>query len=509
MVGAGPGSPELLTLLGLRRLTVADVVVHDKLVDPELIELAPAGAERIFVGKDAGRHCVPQSEINELLIDRARAGRRVVRLKGGDPLLFARGGEEARALASAGVAYEIVPGVTAAQAAAATAGMPLTDRTLSSAVAFVTGHEDPEKSHSLDWRALAQFPGTIVVYMGLSRIDAIARALVEFGKDRATPVALVEWGGSNRQRVQSLTLGECLRGAKIELRTPVVAILGAVAEPKVRLDWFERRPLSGKTVLVLRPPGQSLAVRRRLEDLGARVLVEPAMEIQPPDDWTAVDRAIDDLNGFDWVVFSSRNGVESFLRRLFEKGRDARAMGPCRLAAIGPGTAAALREYRLSADLVPKVHRAEGLAEALLPMVENASVLLVRADRGRTVLEDVLKAKAREVRTIAVYRQADRAAASAPVLAKLVAGGIDWVLLSSSNIAATFARWLDEPTRAAVRERVRLATISPVTTRALRAENLEPSAEAAVHTMDGMIDAILAAPDEPGPLLDRGGAEYK
>lgn len=493
LVGAGPGDAELLTIKGSRLLQQADCIVYDKLIDDRLLELAPPHAERVYVGKEACRHCIPQAEINQLLIDRAKAGAVVVRLKGGDPLLFARGGEEAVALNAAGVPFEIVPGVTAALAAAATAGVPLTQRLVSSAVAFVTGHETPGKSSTLDWRPIAEFPGTLVIYMALTRIARIASELVRLGKDGQTPVLLVEWGGTNRQRTRSYTLEELAGCSDVALQSPVLAVIGEVCKLREQVDWFGRRPLAGKTVLVPRASGQLEDTARRLSDLGARVLCEPVFEITPPDDWGPVDQCFDELSRFDWLVFTSRNGVTFFLDRLLESGRDLRALGGVRLATVGPGTAEALADYHLKADLVPPEYRAESLAEALAERAKGKRVLLARADRGRAVLVDSLRQVAEEVRQVTVYRQRDRLTPSPETLQCLKAGEIDYVLLSSSNMASGFFRWLDDEAAAQVRERVKLVSMSPLTSERIRSEGFSVSMEAETYTMDGMLETLLRA----------------
>lgn len=492
LVGAGPGDPGLLTLRGLEVLKGAQVVLYDRLIDRRILEFAPASAERIFVGKDPcpGHHCRPQSATNEILIAQARAGKKVVRLKGGDPLLFARGAEELEALAAAGIAYEIVPGVTAALAAAATAAIPLTHREHSSAVAFITGHEDPAKTPTLDWPSLARFPGTLVIYMGFSRFPILARELVARGKDPATPIAYVEWCGTNRQQVVESDLARAATADPPPLRSPVLVVIGPVARLRTTLEWFEQRPLFGQTILVTRPTGQADPLIARLETLGAQVLHEPGFAIEDPLDWSPVDAALGRLADYDWLVFTSPNGVERFLTRLFRLGHDLRRLGRCRLAAIGTGTAEALGRFHLKADLVPAEFRSEQLAQELAPVVAGKRILLIRADRGRAILFDQLRAADAQVESIAVYRQVDRSVPSAPTAAALEAGRIDWVLLSSSNLATVYAGWLGAtPTGRAPR----IVSISPVTSRTVRELGLAVAAEARAFTIEGMIEALLSA----------------
>lgn len=493
LVGAGPGDPELITLAGRNALLRAEAVVYDKLVDPRLLDLAPPTAERVYVGKQAGStvHCTPQAFINSKLIELAGQGKCIVRLKGGDPILFARGAEEAAALREAGVPFAIIPGVTAALASAATAAIPLTHRAMASAVAFITGHEDPEKTDRLNWDHFAQFPGTLVIYMALQRIGSIARRLQRGGMDPATTVSLVEWGGTNRQRVVSFPLSELAADVPVDLHSPTLAIVGPVCSLRESLRWFEKRPLFGESILIMRAKDQAAEPCRQLEQLGATVWQQPAFRIEPPADWEAVDQAIDRLAEFDWVVFSSPNGVQQFIRRLLERGGDMRAFGGCRLAAIGPGTAAALAEFHLKADLVPPEFQAESLAKELLKEVEGERILLVRANRGRTVLRDELSGQAAEVASVVSYNQVDVTEPDPAILEQLRDGSIDWVFLSSSNMARSFFRWLDDDLRSLVKSQVRLVSISPVTSQSVREEGFDVTLEATTYNFDGMIEVLL------------------
>ena len=494
LVGAGPGDPGLLTVRGKRLLEQADCVVYDKLVDPRILEFAPARAERAYVGKQANSstHCTPQAQINRLLIDRAGQGQRVVRLKGGDPLLFARGAEEAEALQEAGIDHEIVPGVTAALAAAATASIPLTHRHHASAVAFVTGHEDLAKGSRLDWQALARFPGTLVVYMGLTRIGEIASELIARGKPTSTPAALVEWGGGARQKVVSTTIGDlATSGPPAALASPTLALIGAVCAMRDTLGWFERRPLFGQSVLVTRPARSSDALASRLEELGAEVIHQPVFRIEPTDDWGPVDRAIDCLENTDWIVFASSNGVERFCDRLFELGHDLRRFGRARIAVIGPGTDAALRRYHLKADLLPDEFRAEALVDALRPLVPGKRVLLVRADRGRDLIRTQLTLAGARVESIVAYRQIDLSEPDEEVMRRLRGGSIRWAMLSSSKTAQGFLAWLRGDSTMTVTKGVGLVTISPLTSQAVREAGFEVTVEADEYTFDGMIEALV------------------
>jgi uroporphyrinogen III methyltransferase/synthase len=497
LVGAGPGDPELITVAGRRALEAADCIVYDRLVSPRLLDFARQDAEQIYVGKIGGgsAHCASQESINELLVDRAKKGLRVVRLKGGDPLLFGRGGEELDALSSEGIQFAVIPGVTAALAASAFAGVPLTHRADSSAVAFVTGHEDPAKSPTLDFKALATFPGTLVVYMPLKRSAAFAAALIAEGKPPETPAVFVEWASLNQQRTIETTLGAMTAADQQTpfggLQSPVIAIIGDVCRRRDRLQWFERRPLFGSRVLVLRPSHQAQHLVEKFERLGAQVLSSPAFDISPPETWSAVDAAIERLAEFAWIVFTSRNGVDFFLRRLKETGRDLRSLGSCKLAAIGPGTAAALEAFHLRADLVPDEFRSEALADALAIEAYGKEVLLVRADRGREELERRLESTVRATKVVA-YRQVDGDGPTDEVREALTNGGIDWVVFTSSNTAVMFWKWRPAFDDSAW-SRLKFATISPVTSEAVQQLGGEVSAEASVYTMDGVVDAVRDA----------------
>jgi uroporphyrinogen III methyltransferase/synthase len=497
LVGAGPGHSGLLTLRAIECLQQADFVLYDRLVSPQSLEHAPPHAERVCVTELAPCHADRNAPVHQLLIDAALAGKRVVRLKGGDPFLFGRGGEEAEALRAAGIGYEVVPGVTAALGAAAYAGIPLTHRACASAVAFVTGHENPAKGMPrLDWVALARFPGTLAIYMGLARLPTITRTLIDFGKPADTPAAVVHSATTGEQKTIIAPLGQIAAAVQAAgLTAPAIILIGPVVAMREHLAWSEQRPLHGKRVLVTRPREQAGDPALRLEALGAIPLLMPVVAIGPPLDWGPVDAAIDQLGRYQWLVFTSVNGVTAFLQRLRVRGKDLRALGSIRLAAIGPSTAEALRSYHLEPDLVPAEYRSESLAAALKPQVAGLRILLARADRGRDVLRDELQRVAR-VDQVAVYSQVDLDGDTA-TLELLRQGEIDFVLLSSSNIARALARLLDAPCRVQLLEgRTRVVSISPVTSAAIGELGWPVAAEARQYTMDGLLQALkeLAVP---------------
>jgi uroporphyrinogen III methyltransferase/synthase len=503
LVGAGPGDPGLLTQRGAECLRWADVILFDYLASPQLLDLAREDAERICLGRHGHGRLMSQDEINETMIRKARAGRTVVRLKGGDPMIFARAAEELSALEVAGVPYEIVPGITAAQAASSHAGVPLTGRDDASCVAFVTGQESAEKPGDavpLDYAALAGFPGTLVFYMGVTTAPEWTRALMEHGKAASTPVAIVRRCSLPDQETIFTTLGKLASVLQAKkLRPPAVIIVGDVARDASdrRIgdmvaggvsNWFTNRPLFGRTVLITRPKHQADSFANELRNLGATVLVQPAIEIVEPPDWAPVDSLIGRLPDFDWIVFSSRNGVDYFIRRLLQLGYDARQFGQSRLAAIGPATADALARYHLKSDLQPVDFRAESLAEALAPYVRGKRVFLAAASRGREVLTELLAAHGAAVEQAVVYESRDVAEPVGEVAAALAAGRIHWTTVTSSAIARSLARLFGAALR-----RTRLAAISPLTADVLAELGYAPAVIAQEYTSGGIIAAILAA----------------
>jgi uroporphyrinogen III methyltransferase/synthase len=494
LIGAGPGDPGLITWRGVQCLRRADVVLYDYLANAALLAHAPPTAERVCLGRHGRDRIWSQEEINAQLVVWANRGKCVVRLKGGDPAIFARLSEEVAALQAAGIDYEIVPGITAAMAAGSYAGIPLTQRGMASAVAFVTGHEQDEKEPSaIDFASLAKFPGTIVLYMGVTTALEWSQALIDAGKLAATPAAIVRRCSWPDQQTIACTLGTVAeRIAAMKLRPPVVTIIGDVAAAAADVkSWFSNRPLFGRRVLITRPHPQAGTLWDLLNELGAQCLIQPAIEIGPPDDWSPVDRVLDQLAKFDWVVFSSANGVEYFLRRMSERGRDLRALASAKIAAIGPATAQALLQFHLRADLTPDEFRAEALAEALITSgrggANSSHVLLIRASRGREVLAETLLAAGFEVDQVVAYRSTDVESPDAEIAEMLKQGRIDWITVTSSAIARSLVRMFGADLR-----RAKLASISPITTATLNELGYAPAAEAGRYTIEGVVDAIRA-----------------
>jgi len=480
LVGAGPGDPGLMTARALELIAAADVIVYDRLIPAGALDVAREDAQLLYAGKEGGGPSVSQEEIDALLIEHGRAGRSVVRLKGGDPFVFGRGGEEAEALRAAGISFEVVPGVTAGVAAPAYAGIPVTHRDAASAVAFVTGHEDPAKPESaLDWRALAAFPGTLVVYMGVRRLATIAEQLIAGGRDSAQPAAVIERGTFTRQRVVTATLGSVAASAEEQgIRAPAIAVFGEVAALRERLRWFEDRPLSGVSVAVTRARAQASGLASRLRSLGAEVVEAPAIRISP------LETQLPDVRSYDLVCLTSPNGARLLLQRMTDAGLDARSLSGARIAAIGPGTAAALREHGLIADVVPERFVAEGLIEALAD-VPVTRALVARAAESRDVLPDALRERGAEVDVVALYETVAEPLSDAQLAAL---GHADYVTFTSSSTV----RFLFEAIAGRVALGARLVSIGPVTSETLRAQGHEPDVEAVRHDIDGVVDALVA-----------------
>ncbi|QDU27621.1 Uroporphyrinogen-III C-methyltransferase [Anatilimnocola aggregata] len=487
LVGAGPGDPGLITVRGRDCLHRADVVLYDYLSNPQLLSHCRSTAELHCLGQHGRGRLWSQAEINAHMIAAAGQGRGVVRLKCGDPTVFARAAEEIDALVAAGIPFEIVPGITAAFASASYAGIPLTQKDHASAVALVTGQESPGKQgETLDYSALARFPGTLCFYMGVTSAREWSRGLMAGGRQSTTPVALIRRCSFPDQQVWQTTLGEVATFIEgLKLRPPVIIIVGEVAASSRTWSWFEQRPLFGQRILVTRPAHQIEDLRGPLSELGAEVLHQPAIEITPTINWAPVDQAIERLTDFDWLVFSSSNGVHHFLARIWSKGHDLRSLGSLKIAAIGPGTAAELARHSLRADLIPDEFRAESLAASLATTAQGKRFLLLRASRGREVLAEELTAAGGIVEQVVVYDSHDITHASAEITSLLQAGKINWITVTSSAIARSLHSLFGDDLRLA-----KLASISPITTSTLRDLGHEPAAEATSFTMPGLIDAI-------------------
>jgi uroporphyrinogen III methyltransferase/synthase len=469
-----------MTARALELISSADVIVYDRLIPDGALAGARPDAELVYAGKEGGGPSMPQAEIERMLLAHGGAGREVVRLKGGDPFVFGRGGEEAEALRAAGIPYEVVPGVTAGVAAPAYAGIPVTHRDAASAVAFLTGHEDPDKPESaLDWTALAAFPGTLVVYMGVRRLPAIVDKLLAGGRAADEPAALVQRGTFADQRAVVATLATLAdRGREAGIRAPAIAIFGAVAALEERLRWYEAPPLAGRAVAVTRARAQSSGLAARLRALGATVLEAPAIRVTP------LSVELPDPRGYDLVCLTSPNGVRLLFERMRERGDDARALAGARIAAIGPGTARALADHGIVADIVPERFVAEGLVEALAD-VPVTRALVARAADARDVLPDALRERGADVEVIALYETVAEPLGDEQLHAL---GAIDYITFtSSSTVRFFFGAAGDRLSDAA-----RVVSIGPVTSDTLREHGRPPDVEAERHDIDGLVDALVA-----------------
>jgi uroporphyrinogen III methyltransferase / synthase len=487
LVGAGPGDPGLMTARSLALIASADAVFYDRLIPPGALDSARADAELVYVGKRPGVPSLPQEEIGKRLIEAARAGKSVVRLKGGDPFVFGRGGEEGEALRAAGVEFEVVPGVTAGVAATAYAGIPVTHRDDASAVAFVTGHEDPEKSETaLDWKALADFPGTLVFYMGVKRLGENAAALIEAGRDPDEPAAAVERGTMAGQRTVTATLGTIATAVEREgVGAPALIVVGPVVERREALAWLERRPLHGHRVVVTRARAQASGLAATLRDLGADVVELPAIRIEPRIDTDEVNRAVGRIGDYALVCLTSPNGVGLLFEALDSAGLDARALAGATVAAIGPGTARALAKRGIAADVVPERFVAEALVESLAAVeVEGRPVLVARAAEARGVLPDALRERGAEVDVVALYETVREDPGPEAIEAAQGAGYVTFT--SSSTVTNLIEALGDRLPRDA-----RIVSIGPITSETAREVGLEVDIEAQRHDIEGLVAALL------------------
>ncbi|HJN83154.1 MAG: uroporphyrinogen-III C-methyltransferase [Verrucomicrobiota bacterium] len=495
LVGAGPGDAGLLTMRGAELLRRADVVVYDALVNRELLALAPEAAEVIFGGKRPRDRAIPQDELNRLLAEKSGAGKTVVRLKGGDPYIFGRGGEEAAGLRRDGVPFEVVPGISSIIAAPSYAGIPLTHREHCSSFTVITGHEDPDKKESaLDWERIAREPGTKVLLMGVERIGKITAALEANGLPADTPAAMIRWGTMGRQQTITGTLATLAdKVAKADFKAPAVTVIGGVSTLRDTLNWFENRPLFGQRVVVTRTRREAGKLSGQLRDLGAEVLEIPTIRIVPPTSNEPIIEAVTGIGSYDWIIFTSANGVEHFFDYFFKAYRDVRDLGNIHFAAVGPGTAKKLRELHLHIDLMPEVHTAEATAKALLDYqnVENTSMLLARAEEANPELPRLLEDKGAIVDDIAFYKTVPETADRNGAAEEFEAHGADWITFASGSAVRSFDARFGLAKRCEDHPGLKLASIGPETTKAIKALGLQPAVEAKDHTIDGLANALL------------------
>ncbi|HWY41150.1 MAG TPA: uroporphyrinogen-III C-methyltransferase [Chthoniobacterales bacterium] len=490
LVGAGPGDLGLVTLRAKECIEQADVIVYDHLANPEMLGWAREDAEIIYAGKKAGKHALNQEEINKLIIEKASEGKKVVRLKGGDPFVFGRGAEEAKAIVNAGIAFEIVPGITSAIAGPAYAGIPVTHRADNSHLTFFTGHQDPSKLESaIDYAALARLGGTQVMLMGVERIEPITREMLAKGVRPDLPVALVRWATTGRQQTLTGTLENIARRViESGFEAPAIAVFGDVVLLRKDLSWYEHRPLSGKRIVVTRTRKQAGALTSRLRALGADVIELPTIRIEPPTDLREFGELVQDAHIYDWIVFTSPNGVEAFFEMFFKLYDDAREIGGAKIAAIGPATAQRVRDFRLHVDLQPEEFVAESVVKEFQKQggVENLRILLARAEKARDVLPKELSKLGAIVDEASAYRTVPETRDVTGARDRFLDEGADLITFTSSSTVENFLELaLPWP------KGMRVASIGPITSKTARDKGLKVDVEARCHDIGGLVDAIL------------------
>lgn len=491
LIGAGPGDPGLLSLKAMECLQMADAVVYDRLADPRILSYARPDAEMVYVGKASANHTMRQPDINKLLVRLAAEGKIVARLKGGDPFVFGRGGEEAMELLDAGLPFEFVPGVTSAIAVAEYAGIPVTHRHVATSFAVVTGHEDPTKGASgINWQGLATAVDTLVFLMGVENIPKITQKLIENGRAADTPAAVIRWGTHPEQQTLVTTVGSAAADvAAAGLKPPAIFIVGNVVKLRDQLRWYDNKPLFGKTIVVTRARAQASELTKQLEAEGAKVIEAPAIKIMPPASYAPLDEAIKNLSEYKWLVLTSANGVKAFFARLDAAGLDARALAGVKIAAIGCGTAKELKAYGITADLVPATYKAEELAEALSGKLNAGDkVLLPRAMEAREVLPETLRSLGAQVDVITAYATVAACDNETELIEALATGEVDMVTFTSSSTVTNFLKMLD--VKKDLLNGVACAAIGPVTAATCRKNGITPAVTADTFTIAGLTDAI-------------------
>lgn len=494
LIGAGPGDPGLITVKGLECIGKADVIIYDYLASPMFLQHAKKNAENIYVGKKGGDHTLAQEKISALIVEKAKTGLIVARLKGGDPFIFGRGAEEAEELINAGIPFEIVPGVTSAIAAPAYAGIPLTHRSFTSTVAFVTGHEDPTKEESsIDWASLVKGIGTIVFLMGVKNLPNITKQLISHGMQSDTPVALVRWGTTNKQMTVTGTLDNIVeRVESAGLKSPAIIVVGGVVKLRETMQWFENRPLMGKRIVVTRARQQASELVKILSDLGAECLECPTIKVVSPADWGPLDTAIDNLSSYDWLVFTSVNGVNFFFERLFKQDRDVRAFSNLRTASIGPATAKRMFDFGLKSDIVPESYVAESIIEAFAQEdIKGKKVLLPRAKEARPILPVELAKMGAIVDEVTAYRTENVRDNVDALVTGLEQGTIDLITFTSSSTVKNFHALIPPEKFNDLMKGVTIASIGPITTDTAKALGFNVHIAAESYTISGLCDAIV------------------
>lgn len=499
LLGAGPGDPKLLTLKACEILRRADVVVYDRLANPRVLEYASPQAELIYVGKARGSHSVPQDKIDKTLVKLAREGKLVARVKGGDPFVFGRGGEEALALVRAGIEFEVVPGVTSGIAVPAYAGIPVTHRGKAASVAFITGHEDPTKKNlGINWRRVANSTDTLVFFMGMQNLALIVSKLLHYGRRESEPVAVIRWGTTAAQRAVAGRLGNIVaKVAEADLHPPCIIVVGAVASLAKELSWFEKKPLFGKRVLITRTREQASSFAAKIEELGGEAVLFPTIKMVPPMSWASVDAAVRRLKTFDWVVLTSANAVDCFLSRVFAAGKDVRVLSTVKIAVVGEATARRLQRYGLRADLMPKTFQQEGLVEAFRRLSSRKGtrvgrVLIPQAEEVRDALGNGLTELGIKFEAVTVYRNVPDDSRAAAIETELKNGAIDILTFTSSSTVKNFLSLVPRALAYLKKHPATVVCIGPVTARTAEELGLKPDVVPEKFTLDAMVDALTA-----------------
>ncbi|PID72517.1 MAG: uroporphyrinogen-III C-methyltransferase [Desulfobulbus propionicus] len=500
LVGAGPGDPGLITLRGKYLLERAEVVVYDYLANKKLLKHVPETAKLIYAGKKGGGlHAFTQEGINQLLVEHAKAGNMVVRLKGGDPFIFGRGGEEIEDIVAEGIDFEVVPGVTSATAAATYAGIPITHRDYTASVAFVTGHEAPTKEHSnIHWDKLATGAGTIVIYMGIKTLPDVTKKLIDYGRSPDTPVAVVRWASTPHQRSVEGTLATISEVVKqADIKPPALVIIGDVVKLRKTIDWYERRPLFNKRIVVTRTREQASELVAKLEEFGAECLEYSTIHIEPVEDYSLLDQAIENIEQYQWILFTSLNAVTYFFKRLYQTGRDSRALAGPHIAVVGRATAEELLKYGLRADLIPQRFTGEGLAEALLEtkIGKGSHILLPRALRASEILPETLQDAGAEVNVVPVYQNTPPQGRKEELRQELLEGEVDLLTFTSSSTVTNFLTMVDAKSDEELQkmlENVTIAAIGPITAETVIQNGLQVHIQPDKYTIKDMVQAIVA-----------------
>jgi len=493
LVGSGPGDPGLITVKGLECIKKADVIVYDYLVNSVLLRNARKDVELIYVGKKGNQHTMEQDDINQLLVDKANENKIVTRLKGGDPYVFGRGGEEAIVLKDNNIAFEVVPGITAAIASPNYAGIPVTHRTCTSTFGLITGHEDPTKDQSdVDWEKLSTGLGTLTFYMGIKNLPNIVNQLVKHGRSADTPVAVIRWGTTTHQETVTGTLATIVEIAK-DIKPPAITIVGEVVNLRDKLNWFESRPLFGKTIIVTRSRDQASVFSDQLIELGANVLEYPTINITDPDDFGPLDRELENLDSTDWLIFTSVNGVDAFFNRIFELGRDVRDLKGVKICSIGPSTTERIKGFHVSIDCQPPKYVAESVVEALKKVedIKGKRFLMPRTDIARSYVPEELRKLGAEVSDIVAYKTVLATDGDNIVLDKLKDGEVDIVTFTSASTVKNFVKIIGEDNLSAFKDNVQFASIGPITNESAEEMNIDISIKAEEYTIPGLVQAIV------------------